>query len=186
MNTIEKLAMLLTADGADVQDQGWELLCCLPEVPLPQVQGTMQGMLMAQLQLRAWTGLLGEEECTEFTRRFFALRRFCDVYDVPWRGARLQVDRWRLPSPPHKRCRIRLWGGQYDIGRGQSEDEPAGAYAMVHIPRSHPLRDHADVASHLGGLFHDRFVLSWAGTHLLAHEHPARLLRGRCGHIDVV
>ena len=173
MNTVEKLAMLLTADGADVQDQGWELLCCLPEVPVSGVQAAMAGMLMAQLHLRAWTGLLGASECREFTRRFFALRRFCDVYDIPWRGARLQVDRWCLPEPHLRRGRIRMSGGVYDIGRNNSPEEPAGAYAMVHVPRDHDLHERPGRAAHLGGLFHDRFLLSWAGTHRLNQQHPA-------------
>lgn len=167
----DRLALLLTADGADVQDQGWELLRSLPDVSLDEVQASMAGMLFAQLKLQGRALVLGEAECRAFTRRFFALRRFCDRYSLSWSDARLQVDRW--PPAPARRGRIRLLGGRYDISRSRDEDDVIGDYAMVSVPSSHALLSLPSWAGHLGGLFHDRFLLSSAGIRVLACEHPA-------------
>jgi len=167
----DKLAMLLTADGAAVQDQGWELLRSLPEISLTEVKASMAGLLLAQIRLRAWTRAVGAVECRAFTNRFFALRRFCDLYGLAWSSARLQVDRW--PAAPARRGRIRLLGGRYDIGPSW-EDDFIGDYAMVSIPNAHPLYQHPALASHFGGLFHDRFLLSSAGTMSLTRQHPAQ------------
>ncbi|MFT4975889.1 MAG: hypothetical protein ACI8S6_001782 [Myxococcota bacterium] len=175
----EKLALLLTADGAEVQDQGWELLRCLPEISLCEVQQAMTGMLLAQLRLQGRTRVLGGPECEAFTRRFFALRRFCDLFDLSWVGARLQVDRW--PAAPARRGRIRLLAGSYDIGRSYDDDDVIGDYAIISIPEEHLLRTRPSMAGHLGGLFHDRFLLSSAGTLSLASQHPAS--QGRPGRL---
>ncbi|MEL6343678.1 MAG: hypothetical protein AAFV53_11145 [Myxococcota bacterium] len=171
-NETTRLAMLLTADGVDVQDQGWELLRCLPDLDLHDVQCAMTSMLWAQLQLRAWTDLLHVDACHEFTCRFFALRRFCDRFGLPWQGARLQVDRWRETVTMTRRARIRLGAGTYDIGRGWG-DEAWGAYAVVSVPMHHVLRSQPWHAAPLGGLVHGRFVLSGDAIRFLSAEHPA-------------
>lgn len=166
-----KLAMLFTADGVDVQDQGWELLRCLPEIAVQDVQAAMTGLLWAQIQLRAWTDVLGYLECQDFTRRYFALRNFSDRFGLPWRGARLQVDRWRAVSAQNS-GRIRLGAGHYEIGRRWTE-ETTGAYAMISIPERHPLRVYPAAALGFGGMYHGRFVLDRAAIVRLDQQHPA-------------
>ena len=144
MSRAESIAGLLLDAAPEVQQQGWELLGSLPDVPVADVCAAMQAGLWAmvsRVQAGARIRTLDEADCLVFARRYVALRSVCAALSVPWSAAWLRVDGGRA-SRSHRdqsTTAATLQRGRVCIGRVRSLPV-AGGYARIALPQGHPLR----------------------------------------------